>query len=115
GGKVGPDLTGYERTNLEFLLTAIVDPSAGIREEFTNFALATADGRTLTGLIENQDTRTVTLRGVDNRQTLVNPDEIAERAALPVSLMPDGLMAKLDDRQVRDLFAYLMSRAPAAK
>lgn len=115
GGKVGPDLTGYERTNLEFLLTAIVDPSAGIREEFTNFAVATADGRTLTGLIENQDTRTVTLRGVDNQQTLINRAEIEELRALPVSLMPDGLMAKLSDREVRDLFSYLMSRAPAAR
>lgn len=115
GGKVGPDLTGYERTNLEFLLLAIVDPSAGIREEFTNFAVATNDGRTLTGLIENQDTRTVTLRGVDNQQTLINRAEIEDLHALPVSLMPDGLMAKLKDREVRDLFAYLMSRAPSPK
>ena len=28
GGQTGPDLTGYERTNLDFLLTAVVDPSA---------------------------------------------------------------------------------------
>src|SRR5262249_14387827 len=52
GGSVGPELTGYERTNLDFLLPAIVDPSAAIREEFSNFAVFTTDGRTLTGLIE---------------------------------------------------------------
>ena len=41
GGSAGPELTGYERTNLEFMLPAIVDPSAAIREEFTNFAVFT--------------------------------------------------------------------------
>src|SRR5262249_10245734 len=64
GGSAGPDLTGYERTNLDFMLLAIADPSAAIREEYTNFAVATTDGRTLSGLIQDQNTRTVTLRGV---------------------------------------------------
>ena len=115
GGDTGPELTGYERTNLEFMLPSIVDPSAAIREEFTNFAVFTADGRTLTGLIQDQNNRTVTLRSVDNQTTLVNRDDIEDLKALPVSLMPDGLLAKLSDEQVRDLFAYLMSRAPDQK
>jgi putative membrane-bound dehydrogenase-like protein len=115
GGKVGPDLTGYERTNLEFLLPAVADPSGGIREEYTAFAVATTDGRTLSGLIEDQNTRTVTLRGVDNRTTLINRAEIEEMRALPTSLMPDGLTAKLSDAEVRDLFAYLMSRTPGTR
>ena len=115
GGSAGPELTGYERTNLEFMLPAIVDPSAAIREEFTNFAVFTNDGRTLTGLIQDQNNRTVTLRSVDNQTTLVNRDQIETLQALPVSLMPDGLLVKLTDQQVRDLFAYLMSRAPDQK
>jgi putative heme-binding domain-containing protein len=115
GGDTGPELTGYERTNLEFMLPSIVDPSAAIREEFTNFAVFTVDGRTLTGLIQDQNNRTVTLRSVDNQTTLVNRDKIEELKALPVSLMPDGLLTKLSDEQVRDLFAYLMSRAPDQK
>jgi len=115
GGSAGPELTGYERTNLEFMLPAVVDPSAAIREEFTNFAVFTTDGRTLTGLIQDQNNRTVTLRSVDNQTTLVNRDQIETLQALPVSLMPDGLLGKLTDQQVRDLFVYLMSRAPDQK
>ena len=65
GGQAGPDLTGYERTNLDFLLLAVVDPSAAIREEFTNFAVITADGRSLTGLIDQQTPRSLTLRDVN--------------------------------------------------
>jgi putative heme-binding domain-containing protein len=113
GGKAGPDLTGYERTNLDFMLLAVVDPSAAIREEFTNFAVVTKDGRTLTGLVEEQNPRTVTLRGVDGQTTLVNRDDIETLAAVPVSLMPDGLMSQLTEAEIRDLFAYLMSRTPS--
>ncbi|HEX4131290.1 MAG TPA: PVC-type heme-binding CxxCH protein [Pirellulales bacterium] len=113
GGKTGPDLTGYERTNLDFLLTAVVDPSAAIREEFTTFAVVLNDGRTMTGLITDQNTRTVTLRGADNRPVLLNRDDIDELTALPISLMPENQMNDLDDQGLRDLFAYLMSRAPA--
>ncbi len=112
GGKAGPDLTGYERTNLDFLLMAIVDPSAAIREEYTTFLVQTNDGRTLTGLIDEQNTRTVTLRGVDGQPTLINQDDIDQLKAIPKSLMPDDLLKEYTDAQVRDLFTYLMSRAP---
>jgi putative membrane-bound dehydrogenase-like protein len=114
GGKAGPDLTGYERTNLDFLLLAILDPSAAIREEYTNFVILTADGRTLTGLIDNQDTRTVTLRGVDGQTTLINREDIDELRAVPTSLMPDGVVKEFSDQQIRDLFAYVMSKAPSS-
>ncbi|MBL9082390.1 MAG: HEAT repeat domain-containing protein, partial [Planctomycetales bacterium] len=113
GGQTGPDLTGYERTNLDFLLTAVVDPSAAIREEFTNFAITTVDGRTLTGLLTEQTTRTVTMRGADNRPVLLNRDDIEELQALPISLMPENQLNELKDQELKDLFAYVMSRAPS--
>jgi putative heme-binding domain-containing protein len=113
GGKTGPDLTGYERTNLDFLLTAVVDPSAAIREEFTSFSVTTSDGRSLTGLITEQNTRTITLRGADNRPILLNRADIEELQAMPISLMPENQMNDLKDQELRDLFAYVMSRAPA--
>jgi len=112
GGSAGPKLTGYERDNLNFMLLAIVDPSAAIREEFTSFLVLTEDGRTVTGLIEKQDTRTITLRDVKAEQTLINRDEIEVLKALDTSLMPEGQTRKMTDQDVRDLFAYLMSRTP---
>jgi putative heme-binding domain-containing protein len=113
GGKTGPDLTGYERTNLDFMVTAIVDPSAAIREEFTTFAVVTKDGRTMTGLVTDKDTRTVTLRGADNRPVLFNRDDLEELTALPISLMPENQMNDLSDAEIRDLFSFLISRAPS--
>ncbi len=112
GGQTGPNLTGYERTNLDFLLLAVVDPSAAIREEFTQFKVLTTDGRVLTGLIDAQTPTTVTLRGADNQTTLVNRDDIELLQAMETSLMPDGLTEKLTDAELRALFAYVMSRTP---
>ena len=112
GGKTGPDLTGYERDNMDFLLLAVVDPSAAIREEFTQFQIVTTSGLTLTGLIDQQDDRTVSIRGANNQTTLLNRDEVDVLKALETSIMPDGLVDKINDTELADLFAYVMTRTP---
>ncbi len=112
GGRTGPNLTGYERDNLDFMLLAIVDPSAAIREEFTNYQIATLDGLILTGLIDEQTPTTVTIRGANNETTIVNREEIDILQALDVSIMPDALTQKLTDQDLVDLFAYLVRRTP---
>jgi putative membrane-bound dehydrogenase-like protein len=115
GGQTGPNLTGYERDNIDFLLLSVVDPSAAIREEFTQFQIVTTSGLTLTGLIDKQDDRTVSIRGANNQSTLINRDEVEVLKALDTSIMPDGLVEKLSDAELADLFAYVMTRTPPKK
>lgn len=115
GGQTGPNLTGYERDNIDFLLLSVVDPSAAIREEFTQFQIVTTSGLTLTGLIDKQDDRTVSIRGANNQSTLLNRDEVEILKALDTSIMPDGLVEKLSDTELADLFAYVMTRTPPVK
>jgi putative heme-binding domain-containing protein len=112
GGQTGPNLTGYDREKLDFLAVAIVDPSAAIREEFTQFGIAMKDGRVLTGLIDKETPTTVVIRGANNQTTLLNRDDIEEKQAMRTSIMPDGLLEKLNDAEVRDLFAFVMSKTP---
>jgi len=110
GAAIGPNLTGYERTNLDFMLLSIVDPSAAIREEYTNYRVLTVDGRVLSGLLKNQDDKTITLQNADNPAMVIPRDEIeAGPLAIDKSLMPDRLLEDLTATQVRDLFAYLQS------
>ena len=40
GETIGPDLTGAERGNLDFLMTSLVDPSALVRKEYQAQRLA---------------------------------------------------------------------------
>jgi putative heme-binding domain-containing protein len=115
GGKVGPDLTSYERRNVDFLDLSIVDPSAYIREEFTAFRVRTRGGETLIGLIVERGANRITVEDAAQQKTTIPKDQILEERALPTSLMPEGLLVGLSDQQLRDLFKYLSLDKPPAK
>jgi len=110
GGKLGPDLTGYERDNLDFMLPAIVDPNLGIREEFTLFNLTTKDGQVLSGFIGEDTPQFVTMLDAAGNKTRIARQDIKSLVASPMSLMPEGLLNALTPEQTRDLFAYLMAK-----
>ena len=110
GAAVGPDLTGYERDNLGYWIENIVDPSASIRDEYLAFVVDTKDGRSLTGIIAAQDKATVTLKLPDGQTVRLARDQIEELRASPISLMPEDVLKDLKDQQLRDLFAYLMTK-----
>ncbi len=114
GGEIGPNLTAYQRDNVDRLLASVVNPSAEIREGFENFLLQTADGRTLTGFLSDQDNQVVVLRTAEGQNISVPRGEIEELRAAGQSLMPEGLLKQLTDAQARDLFAYLRGTQPLA-
>ena len=49
GGKVGPDLTGSNRANLDYLLHNMLDPSAEVGKDYQAYVIRTRSGRILTG------------------------------------------------------------------
>ncbi len=116
GGEIGPDLTGYERDNLDFMLLSVIDPSAFIREEFTTFQVLTDDGLVLAGFITERGEKTITLQTSDRGQVILDKESIEDGPrAIPTSLMPERQLADLSDEQIRDLFAYLRRKAPVKR
>ena len=115
GGRIGPDLTAYQRDDLGTLLPSIVDPSAEIREGYVNQLLTTKDGRTLSGFIVDQDTAAIVLRGLDGQDVSLARADVREVRRAPASLMPAGLLAGLTDQELRDFFAYLRLPQPIAR
>ncbi len=112
GESIGPDLTGAERGNLDFLLTSLVDPSALIRKEYQAQTVALKDGRVLNGLIIEENDQTITLIDSQREKTVIPRVEIEETQPSATSLMPEGQLDKLPDDQIRDLFRYLQSSRP---
>jgi putative membrane-bound dehydrogenase-like protein len=108
GGDVGPDLTGSQRANLEYILENVLDPSAIVAQDYQVTVLETKDGRVLSGIIKQENDRTVTVR-TQNETVIVPRDEIETRKRSPLSMMPDGLFSQLKNEEVRDLVAYLAS------
>jgi len=106
GRKLGPDLTGSNRRNLDYLLENVIDPSASVGADFRAVSFILHDGRAVTGVISAADDRTVTVQAAAESLVLDRRD-IAEQVVQPQSLMPDGLLTKLSDADVRDLVAYL--------
>jgi putative membrane-bound dehydrogenase-like protein len=108
GGAIGPELTGSDRHNLKYLLENILDPSAVVPADFRVSVLNLKDGRTITGVIPEQTERTLTVQTPAERIT-IERTQIVKQAQLPISLMPEGLLAALGDENVKNLIAYLMS------
>jgi putative membrane-bound dehydrogenase-like protein len=115
GEQIGPELTGSERGNLDFLLSSIVDPSALIRKEYQAQTIALRDGRVVTGLIIDENDKTLTLVDSKQQKLVVPRSEVEDRKPSDASLMPDGLLDKLSDSEIRDLFRYLQSSGPSTK
>ena len=112
GNKVGPELTGADRRDLDFLTSSIVDPSAVIRNEFTAQVANLRDGRLLTGLIADSSPAAITLLDAKNERVVIPRQELESLTLSRQSLMPEKLLDELDEQQIRDLFAYLQSGGP---
>src|SRR6266567_4658839 len=112
GGKVGPDLTGSNRGDLDYILQNTVDPNAVIPNDYRAWNLETTDGRSVSGLLKQQDEKTVTV--VTANETLVLPrNEIQSLTESQLSMMPEGLLQPFSDQEVRDLIFYLRGPAQA--
>lgn len=106
GQAIGPDLTGSNRSNLDYLLENIIDPSAVVNKDFRMTIIAMEDGRVLNGVILEQTDRTLTLQSLTEKITL-EKSEIEEMQPTNLSPMPEGQLEKLTPEQIRDLIGYL--------
>ena len=113
GGTVGPDITGSNRANLDYILENLVDPSAVVSKDYRMSTLALDDGRVITGLILKESDSALTVRTV-NDTLLVAKAEVEDRSRSELSLMPAGQLDQLTAAEARDLIAYLASPAQVA-
>nr|MDQ3625190.1 c-type cytochrome [Verrucomicrobiota bacterium] len=112
GGKIGPDLTGAGRDNLDYLLENIADPSAMMSADFRMSVINLKDGRVLNGMIRDKTDRTLGVQTMTEKLTIERA-EVQSIQELPLSIMPEGLLDALSETQVRDLIAYLMDKRQA--
>jgi len=112
GGSVGPDLTGVgQRLPARDLLESILLPSKDIAEGYANTEIETGSGEVVAGRIEREDDRVLILRPVSATDELVTirKKDVRRRSLSGISNMPTGVLNTLDEAQVLDLLAYLIS------
>ena len=110
GKAIGPDLTGSNRGNLDYLLENVFDPSAVVGKDYQMTQVLTTGGRAIVGLLKEENDTAITLQTPTDLVTIPK-DEIERRELSPLSLMPEGQFDQLPPEDVRDLVAYLNSPA----
>lgn len=106
GGKVGPDLTGSNRKDLDYLLSNVLDPSAVMAKEYQTTVVVTSDGRTYSGIAKPATGGRFEL--INETQTLlIEEDDIEDIATTNKSMMPEDLLTGLNETEVRSLVKYL--------
>lgn len=114
GGATGPDLTQLAgRFNLKDLTEAIMDPSKVISDQYRGSTVVTTDGKSVNGRIlsENDEIIAILTSPEDpTRITEILKSDIDEILASKVSIMPADLLKPLNQDEVLDLLAYLLSR-----
>ena len=110
GGQVGPNLTGAQRGNIDYVLGKVLDPSAVVSQNYRMTIIKTKDGRVINGIVQQETPTAVTLKA-PNETLVVQTSEIEKRKISDLSLMPEGLLSTMSDEQIRDLLAYLAAPA----
>jgi len=111
GQNVGPDITGSNRADLNYLLENVLDPNAVIGKAYQLNLFTMKDGRVMSGVIKEESPAAVKIAMMGGVEfTLPQPD-IAKREVSKLSTMPEGLFDALKSEQVIDLVKYLQSGA----
>ncbi len=107
GGKIGPDLTGSNRANLDYVLLNSVDPSYDVPAAYRMITIVTVNGRVVNGVIAEEDGTRVVLKTVEQPRLVIAKADIDERVVSKKSMMPDGQLDKMNRQNVIDLIKYL--------
>ena len=113
GESVGPDLTGSNRNDLDYLLTNIVDPSSVVDKDYRMSILLTDDDRIVNGLVLDESEKTLTMQTATEKLTFPK-DSIRSKKITEKSPMPDGLLENLSDQETLDLIGYLQHPSQVA-
>jgi len=107
GVQVGPDISDSRTQQPSQLLTNILDPNRAIDNSYFRFIALTEDDQVIEGMIAEETSDTVILRGQNNTRHVLSRSSLQELKATGVSLMPEGLEAQVDHQGMADLIAFI--------
>lgn len=107
GGKVGPELTGANRANLDYILLNSVYPSLDVPHAYRTVSVLTVDGRIVNGVLAEEDGTKIVLRTPEQPRVVIAKEDIDFRKISPQSMMPDGQLDAMKPQEVIDLVKYL--------
>ncbi len=106
GGNAGPRLNGIA-TQLprEKLLEALINPSARLSPGFGTVTLQLKDGKTISGILQEENSATLSVKISGQPNTVIPKDQVVKRTNAPSS-MPE-MKNVLSKKEIRDVVAFL--------
>lgn len=112
GGSIGPDLSDVARQRSHAdIYEAVAEPSKKVLRDYRAKKLVLQDGTEVRGMFRNDTPESVQILNADGNlwTTYLKKDIKSEETLRKESLMPEGLLGKLNEAETKDLFAYLFS------
>jgi putative heme-binding domain-containing protein len=109
GNKVGPDIAALKDKTNDGLLREILDPNRAVDQRFAEYVAITTDGRVKNGILVDETSNAITLRGQQAEQTSLLRSEIDSLSSTGKSLMPEGFENQITPQDMADLLVFLAS------
>ncbi|MCE9562291.1 MAG: c-type cytochrome [Planctomycetes bacterium] len=114
GGATGPDLSQVAgRFGIKEMSEALVEPSKVVSDQYKASVIRTVDDKTYVGKIVNDagDKYTIVTDPEDSTKVVeVKKSDVESVKPSNVSLMPEKLLNSLNEAEVLDMIAYMLSR-----
>lgn len=115
GARFGPDISkGGKEVTAEYLVESVLHPSRVIKKGYETIVVNKSDGKSVTGLLVSEKDGKLELLdpSAGGKSIFIPADEIEKRTIAKNSLMPEGMVNLLSDRQqFLDLTKYLIEIA----
>ncbi|MCA9269648.1 MAG: c-type cytochrome, partial [Planctomycetales bacterium] len=106
---LGPSLRGIGKAaNIENLLESVLEPSKTIKTGYLSEVVETESGQVYSGIVSDAPGDQLRVTGSD-QTWLIDKSDVAARAPLKKSIMPEGQEQQLSPQEFVDLVHYLQS------
>jgi putative heme-binding domain-containing protein len=105
--KIGPDLSAIARgLPIDMIVTEVVWPALNVKENFEAATVTLKDGTVITGFKQTETADTI---GIRDMAGIVKSIPKSDTAKIQTggTVMPDGLVATLNEQQLAHLIKYL--------
>ena len=109
GGQIGPNLSGAGAMGLEGVLRNILTPNAAMEPGYRIYRVEMKNGDLIDAFFVSEDKGAIVIRQAGLPDRRLDKKDIRSTKYIRRSLMPEGLLDALQDQQVADLLAYLMT------
>jgi putative heme-binding domain-containing protein len=107
GNEIGPDLRSVRDWPADSILANILDPNRKVEPKYLSYQATLNNGDVAFGVITAETGTSLTIKGLDGKDTTVVRADVKSLEGTNRSLMPDGLEATINKQQMADLIRFL--------